>query len=93
MRRVDIESTSLFSFYVIRLDFLVVDSVPYDLIIGAATLVGILASIDVYHKTVSIRNHAKTEALNLAYEPETCNGSEYELTTESESDSGEDLNK
>ena len=38
----------------------------------------------------TIRNHGKTKVLNLVYEPETWEGSDDELTTESESDIGED---
>ena len=40
-----------------------------------------------------IRNHGKTEVLNLVYEPETWDGSHDELTTESESEIGEDSDK
>ena len=77
----------------IRLDFLVIASVPYDLIIGAQTLVEMRACIDIYHQTVTIRNHGKKEVLNLVYEPETWDGSDDELITESESDIGEDSDK
>ena len=56
---------------VMRLEFLVIASVPYDLIIDAPTLVEMWACIDMYHQTVTIGNHGKTEVLNLVYEPET----------------------
>ena len=79
-----------FGSIVMRLDFLVIASVPYDLIIGASNLVEMRACIDMYHQTVTIGNHGKTEVLNLIYEPETWYGSDDELTTESESDIGED---
>ena len=42
---------------------------------------------------VKIRSHGKTEVLNLVYRPEMWDGSHDELTTESESDIGEDLDK
>ena len=48
------------------------------------------ACIDMHHQTVRIRNHGKTKVLNLLYEPENWGGSEDELTSESESDIGED---
>ena len=51
------------------------------------------ACIDMYHQTVTIRNNGKTEVLNLVYEPETWDGSDDELTTESESDIAEDSDK
>ena len=60
-----------FGSIVMRLDFLVIASVPYDLIIGAPKLVEMRACIDMYHQTVTIRNYGKTEVLNLVYEPET----------------------
>ena len=78
---------------VVRLDFLVIASVPYDLTVGAPTLVEMRAWIDMYHQTVTIRNHGKTEVLNLVYEPETSDGWYGELETESESNIGEDLDK
>ena len=73
-----------------RIDFLVIASVPYDLTIGAPTLVEMRACTDMYHQTVLIRNHGKTEVLNLVYEPVTWDGSNDELKTKSESDIGED---
>ena len=76
-----------------RLDFLAIASVTYDLIIGTPTLVEMRACIDMYHETVTIRNNATTEELNLMYEPETWDGSDDELTTESERDIGEDSDK
>ena len=56
---------------VMRLDFLVIASVLYDLIISALSLVDMQAGIDMYHRTVTIRNHGETEVLNLIYETET----------------------
>ena len=44
------------------------------------------ACIDMYHQTVTIRNHCKAEVLNLVHDTETWDGSEDELKTESESD-------
>ena len=76
-----------------RFDFLVIASVPYELIIGAPTLVEIGACIDMYSQKITIRNHGKTEELNLMYKPETLDGSDDELTTESESNVEEDLGK
>ena len=78
---------------VMRLDFLVIVSVPYDCIIGAPTLVEMRVCIDMHHQTVTIRNHGKTEVLNLVNEPETWDGSDDEPPTESESDIGEDSDK
>ena len=78
---------------VMRLDFLVIASVPYDLIIGASSLLVMRACVDMYHQTVTIRNHGKTEILNLVYKSETLDGSDDELTTESESEIGEDSDK
>ena len=46
-----------------------------------------------YHQTVTIRNRGKTEVLNLVYEPETWDGSDDDLTTESESDFGQNSDK
>ena len=39
------------------------------------------------------RNHSKTEAFNLVYEPEAWDGSDGVDTIESESDIGKDLDK
>ena len=47
-----------FGSIVMRLDFLVIAPVPYDLIIGAPTLLEMRACIDMYHQTVTIRNHS-----------------------------------
>ena len=74
---------------VMRLDFLVIASVPYDLIISVLTLVEMCACIDMHQKTITIRNHGKIEVLNLVYEPETWDGSDDEFTTELESDIGD----
>ena len=82
-----------FDSIVMRFNFLVIASVPYALIISAPTLVEMHACIDMYHQTVTIRNHGKTEVLNLMHEPETWDGSDDGLTTESESDIGEDSDK
>ena len=76
-----------------RLGLLVIASVPYDLIIGALTLVEMRVCIGMYQQKVKIRNHGKTEVMNLVHEPQTCDGSDDELTTESEIGIGEDLNK
>ena len=76
-----------------RLDFLMIASVPYDLIIDALTLEAMRACIHMYDQTVKIRNHGETEVLNLVYELETWDGSDDELTSESESDIGEDSDK
>ena len=60
-----------FGSILMRLDFLVIASVPCDLIIGAPTLVEMRTCIYMYHQTVMIRNRGKTEVLYLVYEPET----------------------
>ena len=46
-----------------------------------------------HHQMVTIRNHGKTEVLNLVYEPETWDESDEGLTNKSESDIGEDSEK
>ena len=51
---------------VMRLEFSVIASFPYDLIIGAPTLVEMRECIDMDHQTVTIGNHEQTEVLNLA---------------------------
>ena len=76
-----------------RLDFFVIASVPCDVIIIAPTLVEMRACICTYHQTVTIRNNGKTEVLNLVYKSETWDGSDDELTTESEINIGEDSYK
>ena len=73
-----------------RLDLLVIASVPYDWIIGAPTSVEMRACIDMYHQTATIRDHDKTEVLDFVHEPETWDGSDDELIAESESDIGKD---
>ena len=82
-----------FGSILMRLDFLLNAPVPYDLIIDALTSVEMRGCIDVYHQTVTIRNHGNTELLNLVYEPETWDGSDDEFTSESESDIDEDSDK
>ena len=59
-----------FGSIVMRADSSITASVPYDSIIGAPKLVEMRACIEVYHQTVTIRNHGKTEVLNLVYEQE-----------------------
>ena len=48
---------------------------------------------DMHDQTVTIRSHGKTEVLNLVCETENSDGSNNQLTTESESDIGEDSGK
>ncbi len=78
---------------VVRLDFMVIKSLPYDLIIGSPTLVEMCACIDLYHQTVKVRKDGKTETLNLVYEPEMYEDTDEELTTDTESDIGEESEK
>ena len=52
----------------VHLDFLVVDGVPYDLIIGALVLVKLKAKNNMYKQIVKIRYEGKVEILNLEYE-------------------------
>ncbi len=40
---------------VARLDFMVINSLPYHLIIGSPTLVDMCSCIDLYHQTVKVR--------------------------------------
>ena len=80
-----ITGTSLiFGSIVMGLDSLVIASVPYGLIIGAATLVDMLTCIDMPHQIDMTRKEGKREVLNLVYESETWAGSDHELTSGSE---------
>ena len=60
-----------FGSIVVRLDFLLITSVPYETIKGPPTLVEMRACIDMYHQIVTIEIHIKKEVLNLAYEQGT----------------------
>ena len=82
-----------FGSIVMGLDSLVITSVPYDLIIGAPTLMEMREWIDMYYQTVTTRNHGKTGVLNIVYQPETWDRSDDELMIESEGDIGEDSYK
>ena len=76
---------------VVRLKFIVLESVPYDLIIVTPALVQIRSRIDMYSQIVQVRKDGKTEVLNLVYEPKVFYDTDDELTTdtESETDGGE----
>ena len=76
-----------------RLDFMVIKSLPYHLIIGSPTLVDMCACIDLYHQKVKVRKDGKTETVNLVYEPEMYEDTDDELTTDTESDIGEESDK
>ncbi len=56
-----------FGMIVVRLKFIVIESVPYDLILGTPALVHIRARIDMYSQTVQVKKDRKTEVLNLVY--------------------------
>ena len=73
---------------VVRLNFMVIKLLTYDLIIGSPTLVDTCACMDLCHQTVKVRKNGKTETLNLVYEPEINEDTEDELTTDTESDIG-----
>lgn len=47
------------------LQYGVLDKVPFDLIIGASTLVQMCPRIDMYHQTVKIQKNGVSETLNL----------------------------
>ena len=87
------EITVIFGDIVLQLNFMVIKSLPYDSIIESPKLVDMCASIDLYHQTVKVKKDDKTETLNLFYEPETYEDTEDELTTDTESDIGEDSAK
>ncbi len=76
----------VFGKVVVRLKFMVIESVPYDLIIGTPALVQIRARIDMYSQTEQVRKNVKTEVLNLVYEPGVFDDTDDELTKESESE-------
>ena len=65
-----------------RIDIILVASVLYDLIIGAPTLVEMRACIDMYHETVTIRNHSTTEVLHQLYQYESLNSNGYLSTAD-----------
>ena len=69
-----------FGSIVMRLDFLVIALVPYDLIIGAPTLVEMRACTDICHQTFNIKNHGKAEALILDMNPK--NGMDHTVKLE-----------
>lgn len=54
------------------------------MIIGAPILDDMHSRIHVYHQTFPIKKNGKPEALNIVYEPETWDGSDNELMTDSE---------
>ena len=76
---------------VVHLKFMVIEAVPYDLIIGTPALVQIPARIDMYSQTVQVRKDRKIQVLNLVHEPEVFDDTDDELTTDtdSETDAGE----
>ena len=74
---------------VMRLNFMLIKSFPYDVIIGSPILVDMCACIDLYHQTVKVRKDGTTETLNLVYEAEMYEDTEDELTTDTKSDIGE----
>ncbi len=87
------EILASFGEFVVRLKFIVIKSLRYELIIVSSTLVDMCDCIDLYHQTVKVRKDEKMETLNLVYEPEMYEDTEDELTTDTESDIGEDSAK
>ena len=65
-----------------RLDFMIVDSVACDLIIGAPTLVKLCTRMDLYHQPVNLPHNG----LNLEYELEIDNNTGKSVTSESDSE-------
>ena len=80
-----------FGSIVMRLKFLVIENMPFDIIIGDPTQIQMKAKIDKYHATVKLKLNGVTETLNLEYEPEFGDNSEDDFTseTDSETDIGE----
>ena len=72
---------------------MVTNSLPYELIIGSPTLVDMCARINLYHQTVKVRKHRKTETLNLVNGPEMYQETEDELTRATESNIGEESDR
>lgn len=68
---------------VFRLKFFVLNKVPYDLIIGAPTLVQIITRIDMYHQTVKEQKNGKSDILNLEHEPNVGDNTKDDFTTDS----------
>ena len=81
------ESTVNFSSIVMRLDFLMIELVHYDLTID------LRAWIVIHNRTVSIRKDGKAAVLNFVHESETWAGSSDDFTTDSETETGEDSDK
>ena len=50
---------------VTSIKLLMMESVPFDLIISDLTQIKLRTKIDKYHATVKVRAHGKTETLNL----------------------------
>ncbi len=75
------------------LNFMVIKSLPYDLVIGSPTLVCMCACIHLDRQAVKVRKDENTENFNLIYGPEMYKVKEEELTTDKESDVGEGSNK
>ncbi len=82
-----------FGSIVVRLNFMVIKSLPYDLNLGSPPLVDMCPCIDLYHQTAKVRKDGQTETLNPVYEPEMYEDTEDELTTDTESDRGEESDK
>ena len=81
-----------FGSVVARLKFLVMDSVPFDLIISDPTQIKLRMKIDKYHSTVKVKMNGKSDTLNLQYEPDIGDNTDDDFTSDSESeeDIGED---
>ena len=77
---------------VVRLKFLVMESVPFDLIISDPTQIKLRMKIDKYHSTVKVKMNGKSDTLNLQYEPDVGNNTDDDFTsgTSSEEDIGEE---
>ena len=81
-----------FGSVVTRLNFLVMESVPFDLIISDPTQIKLRMKIDKYHSTVKVKMNGKTDTLNLQYEPDVGDNTDDDFTSDSDShdDIGED---
>lgn len=75
-----------FGVIVSHLKFLVLDSVPFDLIISDPIQIKVRIKIDMYLSTVKVRANGKIETLNLEYEPGFGEGSDGDFTSASDTD-------
>lgn len=66
--------------------FLVMESVPFDLIITDPAQIKLKMKIEKYHSTVSVRANGRSETLNLQYDLEVGNDTDDDITSDGETD-------